>query len=250
MRGRATTMSAADLPNDQVLTLQQVCEWIFNDAISVAALKIEHDRGSLHISKIGRSYVTTVNDLEEMFRKFRIEAPTRYFGAAKIVDRVRLFEEAAATLASLKARQLERKENGSRSERMSSANCTRHRLLSNPVQPGVETPDEDLTAVSLSGLPDDLPLSLKEACKRVFGGNISVASLKAEHQLQISKIGRAYFTTPKDLKAMLEVCRVQAPAYLRSERLKQLESAESLKAAQASLRLTLQKLKKRSPETR
>jgi len=122
-------MGLADLPDDQVLTLQQVCELIFNDAISVAALKVEHDRGNLQISKIGRSYVTTVIDLEEMFRKFRIEAPTRYFGSAKIDDRVRLFEEAVATLTSLKARQLERKENGRMYERMSLADRTRRPRL-------------------------------------------------------------------------------------------------------------------------
>lgn len=116
----------------------------------------------------------------------------------------------------------------------------RHRLLSDGGR-----------AFGLSELPDDLPLSLKEVCDRVFGGAISVASLKAEHargNLEISKIGRAYFTTPADLRAMFAKCRVTpqtggaAPASGRQSEAEQSRDSQAT-AALASLRLTLEQLK-------
>jgi hypothetical protein len=58
-------------------------------------------------------------------------------------------------------------------------------------------------------------MTLKEACEKVFGGAISVASLKAEAgrgNLTISKIGRAYFTTRRHLDEMEVRCRVKAQA--------------------------------------
>ncbi len=232
---------ARDLADGQPLTLKQVCELIFNGAISVASLMVEHRRGNLQISKIGRTYATTLADLEEMFRKCRVESTTRYFGPLNINERMQLFDEAAATLASIRRKQLERKGTDSIPEQMSlSDRMRRHRLLSD----GVKT-------VSPSELPDDLPLSLKEVCERVFGGSISVASLMAEYargNLEISKIGRTYFTTPADLKAMFVKCRVTPQKWVAvpprgsPNQVKQSDEAYA-KAALASARLTVEKLK-------
>jgi hypothetical protein len=64
-------------------------------------------------------------------------------------------------------------------------------------------------------LADDTLLTLKDACEIFFGGKVTVATLKAEHargNLDISKIGRAYFTTIRKLREMEEKCRVEAPA--------------------------------------
>jgi hypothetical protein len=159
--------TARNLAEAQPLTLKQVCEVIFSDAIAVASLMVEHRRGNLKISKIGRTYVTALADLEEMFWKCRVEASTRYFGPININERMRLFDEAAATLASIKGKQLERKGTDGMPQQMPlSDRMRRHRMLS-----------DGLKTVSPSELPDDLPLSLKEACERLFGGSISVASL-------------------------------------------------------------------------
>jgi hypothetical protein len=227
---------------DQPLTLKAVCERIFGGAISVASLMVEHRRGTLQISKIGRTYVTALPDLEEMFRKCRVEAPTRYYGPININERMRLFDEAVATLASIRRKQLERKGTHSMPEQMPlSDRMRRHRLLSD----GVKT-------ASPSELPDDLPLSLKEVCERVFGGSISVASLKAEYargNLELSKIGRAYFTTPADLKAMFEKCRVTPPKWVAvpprgsPNQVKQSDEAQARAAACAALRLSVDRLK-------
>jgi hypothetical protein len=221
---------------DHPLTLKAVCEQIFGGAISVASLMVEHSRGNLQISKIGRTYVTALADLEEMFRKCRVEAPNRYLGSINIIERMRLFDEAAATLASIRWKQLDWKGTHSMPEQMPlSDRMRRHQLLSD----GVKT------------LPDDLPLSLKEVCERVFGGSISVASLKAEYargNLEISKIGRTYFTTPADLKAMFEKCRVTQPKRVAvpprgsPNQVKQSDEAQA-RAACAALRLTVERLK-------
>jgi hypothetical protein len=154
--------------SDQPLTVKQVCELIFGDAIPVASLMVEHSRGNLQISKIGRTYVTTLADLEEMFRKCRVEAPTRYFGRMKISERMRLFDEAAAVLALIKTKHLEQKGTDSMPDQMPlSDRMRRHRLLSEGVQ-----------TVSPSELPDDLPLSLKRS--------VSVC-LAARYRLHLSR---------------------------------------------------------------
>jgi hypothetical protein len=225
--------------SDQPLTVKQVCELIFSDAIPVASLMVEHRRGNLQISKIGRTYLTTLADLEEMFRKCRVEAPTRYFGRMKISERMRLFDEAAAVLALIKTRHLEQKGTHSMPDQMPlSDRMRRHRLLSQGAQ-----------TVSPSELPDDLPLSLKEVCERVFGGAISVASLKAEYargNLKLSKIGRAYFTTPADLKAMFEKCRVTPPNWVAvpprgSPNQVKLSDEAYAESAHAALKLSLER---------
>jgi hypothetical protein len=106
-------------------------------------------------------------------------------------------------------------------------------------------------SVSLSDLPADLPLSLKEVCERVFGGSISVASLKAEHRrgnLEITKIGRAYFTTPADLKAMLAKCRVASRRRFAASPMGSPLQAERsneayIEAARASAKLAIARLR-------
>jgi len=59
---------------------------------------------------------------------------------------------------------------------------------------------------------DDQLISLRDACEIFFAGRgVTVASLKAEHErgnLDLSKIGRAYFTTIADLKEMKKRCHV------------------------------------------
>jgi hypothetical protein len=66
----------------------------------------------------------------------------------------------------------------------------------------------------MSPLGDDTLLTLKDACEIFFNGAVTPATLKAEHarsNLRLSKIGRAYFTTLADLKAMRDKCLVEAP---------------------------------------
>jgi hypothetical protein len=97
----------------------------------------------------------------------------------------------------------------------------------------------------------DHPLALKAVCEQIFGGAISVASLKAEYargNLEISKIGRTYFTTPADLKAMFVKCRVTPQKWVAvpprgsPNQVKQSDEAQA-RAACAALRLTVERLK-------
>lgn len=62
---------------------------------------------------------------------------------------------------------------------------------------------------------DDTLLTLKDACEIYFAGKVTPATLKAEHgrgNLALSKIGRAWFTTPADIRMMREKCRVEVEA--------------------------------------
>ena len=97
---------------------------------------------------------------------------------------------------------------------------------------------------------DDALLTLKDACEIFFGGRITVATLKAEHargNLDISKIGRSYFTTPAKLREMEVKCRVEAPAR-SSGSTKSAKPGPSLTdasvAAQASVQMKLQERRK------
>jgi hypothetical protein len=61
---------------------------------------------------------------------------------------------------------------------------------------------------------DDSLLTLKDACEIFFRGKVTVATLKAEHargNLDMSKIGRCYWTTIAKLREMESRCRVEAP---------------------------------------
>ncbi len=101
---------------------------------------------------------------------------------------------------------------------------------------------------------DDTPLTLKDACE-IYRGRITVATLKAEHRrgnLDMSKIGRAYFTTPAKLREMFAKCRVEAPARgsgsIRREE-PGLSSTVEADAARDSLMMNLDRLKKPSGNT-
>ena len=58
---------------------------------------------------------------------------------------------------------------------------------------------------------DDDPITLKEACEIVFRNQCRVATLRAEAKrgrLTVFKIGRSYFTTLRNVREMVEMCRV------------------------------------------
>lgn len=62
---------------------------------------------------------------------------------------------------------------------------------------------------------DDTLLTLQQACDYGFAGGASPATLKHEWSLgnlELSKIGRSYFTTPAKLKAMEAKCLAEPPA--------------------------------------
>lgn len=99
-------------------------------------------------------------------------------------------------------------------------------------------------------LADDTLLTLKDACEIFFAGRITVATLKAEHargNLAISKIGRAYFTTPAKLREMDARCLVEVPAQ-GSGSIKRVKagpsSMDEREAAQASAQMKLQERRK------
>ena len=65
--------SGSDVP----ITLKDACGDVFKGAISVATLMAEHRRGNLVIYKIGRQYFTSLNELNAMMEKCRMQAPSR-----------------------------------------------------------------------------------------------------------------------------------------------------------------------------
>src|ERR1700724_2696253 len=59
-------------------------------------------------------------------------------------------------------------------------------------------------------LADDTPLTLAEACERIFHGQIKPSTLRAEARrgrLVIERIGRRDFVTPRAIREMRERCR-------------------------------------------
>lgn len=61
----------------------------------------------------------------------------------------------------------------------------------------------------------DAPITLQDVCDRIFGGKISVASLKVEQKrgnLEIFKIGRRYFTTSRAIEDMRARCLLAVPS--------------------------------------
>ena len=51
------------LTDDTLITLKDACDIFFGGRITVATLKSEHAKGNLDMSKIGRSYFTTIAKL-------------------------------------------------------------------------------------------------------------------------------------------------------------------------------------------
>ena len=63
-------MSRTDLPApDDLLTLKDACELVFDGAFKISTLRAEHQRGRLTIYKIGRRHFTTLRDIQEMKKK-------------------------------------------------------------------------------------------------------------------------------------------------------------------------------------
>lgn len=62
---------------------------------------------------------------------------------------------------------------------------------------------------------DDDPITLKEACEIVFRNTCAVATLRAEAdrgRLDLSKIGKRYYTTLRSARELYEKCRVNRRA--------------------------------------
>lgn len=72
--------------DDTLITLKDACEIFFGGKITVAVLKAEHAKGNLDLSKIGRSYWTTIAKLRDMDAKCRVEAPARNSGSTKAAN--------------------------------------------------------------------------------------------------------------------------------------------------------------------
>lgn len=98
------------LSDDTLLTLKDACEIFFAGRITVASLKAEHARGNLDISKIGRTYFTTLAKLKEMELKCRVEVPVQGSGSTKIAKVGRLsMDESEAAQASVQMKLQERR---------------------------------------------------------------------------------------------------------------------------------------------
>jgi hypothetical protein len=69
--------------NDTLITLKDACDIFFGGRVTVATLKAEHAKGNLEMSKIGRSYWTTIAKLREMEAKCRVAVPARASGSTR-----------------------------------------------------------------------------------------------------------------------------------------------------------------------
>jgi hypothetical protein len=92
---------------------------------------------------------------------------------------------------------------------------------------------------------DDNPITLAEACEKIFGGQIKPASLRAEAErgyLTIFRIGRRDFTTLAFVREMIKMkCGTPRPPETRSA--PQLSESDHLKASRAALAATLAEIK-------
>lgn len=57
---------------DDLLTLKDACERVFDGAFTIATLRAEHRKGNLEIYRIGRRDFTTLRDIQEMKKKCRV----------------------------------------------------------------------------------------------------------------------------------------------------------------------------------
>lgn len=114
-----------------------------------------------------------------------------------------------------------------------------------------ELPNDDRSRLARVGLTgDDAFLTLKEACRECFHGSISPATLKAEADrgnLTIYKIGRAYFTTKRDIALMKVKCRVAAKPVQRSRTATERDTAARHEAARLSALQIAKQLKENRP---
>lgn len=63
---------------------------------------------------------------------------------------------------------------------------------------------------------DDIPITLKEACRVFFRDQVKPATLRAEAlrgNLAVMRIGRADFVTPAAMREMMKKCHVQPKAH-------------------------------------
>ena len=96
---------------------------------------------------------------------------------------------------------------------------------------------------------EDDPVTLKEACEIVFRGAITPSTLRAEAargRLALKRIGRQDFTTLRDVRAMVDECRVEKPrrgsiSTRREKRGLSVTARDS--SAQAALEKTLRALR-------
>lgn len=99
------------LTDDTLITLQQAVDYAFVDkACSVATLKAEAAKGNLDISKIGRSYFTTLAKIKAMEAKCLVDLPAPSSGSTKPAKAGRSSTDAsAAAQASVQMKLQERK---------------------------------------------------------------------------------------------------------------------------------------------
>src|SRR5882757_2142201 len=71
------------IPDDQLLLLEHAAEIFLGSRKHVSTLRGEINRGNLIVSKIGRSYWTTLTHLREMQAKCLVEAPVLGSGSTK-----------------------------------------------------------------------------------------------------------------------------------------------------------------------
>jgi hypothetical protein len=69
--------------DDQLITLEHAAEIFLGSRRHVSTLRAEIRRGNLAVSKIGRSYWTTLASLREMAAKCLVEAPAPASGLIK-----------------------------------------------------------------------------------------------------------------------------------------------------------------------
>lgn len=72
-----------EVRDDQLLTLEHAAEIFLGDRKRVSTLRAEFARGNLKVSKIGRSYWTTLARLREMDAKCLVEAQGLGSGTTK-----------------------------------------------------------------------------------------------------------------------------------------------------------------------
>ena len=98
------------IPEDQLLTLEHAAEIFLGDRRRVSTLRAEAVRGNLTISKIGRSYWTTLARMKEMDEKCRVEAQAQSSGSTRRAVRgPSSTDESAAAQASVLRKLQERK---------------------------------------------------------------------------------------------------------------------------------------------
>jgi hypothetical protein len=115
--------------DDEMITLKDACEIFFGGRVTVATLKAEHARGNLSMSKIGRSYWTTITKLREMETKCLVEAPAPTSGGTKRekAGPSSMDESAAAQASALQKLQERRKLLGITARRSTQSGVARTR---------------------------------------------------------------------------------------------------------------------------